>query len=299
MQQQESLTPRALDAADLPAVRRILSTSDFVHYRFEPEELQRLLETCPAVGCFSGPTSRLGRGMHKTLRAFLLTNWIAPPNAWIGGFGVNWNQGDHFARFLDPLLREVEPLLSARGVRMLYYSGGDLNSDWLRQSLEARAFQLVSLLRSYDKTDFTVPAAGNRQVVVRPFILQDLPALLGIEQLAFPLVWRHDAASFSGIARTYPYFVVAELGGQVVGYQFNTLDVVTGYLVRIAVHPRVEGQGVGTRLMAEAVHYFERRHVLRIALNTEEDNVRAHALYEWFGFERVAPRGFVLGRALA
>jgi hypothetical protein len=34
-------------------------------------------------------------------------------------------------------------------------------------------------------------------------------------------------------------------------------------------------------------------------LNTQEDNVRAHRLYEWFGFERVEPSGFVLGRRIA
>jgi hypothetical protein len=34
-------------------------------------------------------------------------------------------------------------------------------------------------------------------------------------------------------------------------------------------------------------------------LNTEEENYRAHALYEWFGFQLIEPRGFVLGRQIA
>ena len=68
-----------------------------------------------------------------------------------------------------------------------------------------------------------------------------------------------------------------------------------GYLVRIATHPRTWGQGVGSRLMAEAVHYFEREGAWKIVLNTEEANTRAHQLYEWFGFYLIRPRGFALG----
>ena len=30
-------------------------------------------------------------------------------------------------------------------------------------------------------------------------------------------------------------------------------------------------------------------------LNTEETNIRAHQLYEWFGFYRIPQSGFALG----
>ncbi|MFL5664413.1 MAG: GNAT family N-acetyltransferase, partial [Ktedonobacteraceae bacterium] len=70
------------------------------------------------------------------------------------------------------------------------------------------------------------------------------------------------------------------------------------YLVRIAVHPTVGGQGIGARLMAEAIHFFERERVLRIMLNSQEDNTYAHRLYEWFGFVRIPQVGFVLRKLL-
>jgi ribosomal protein S18 acetylase RimI-like enzyme len=72
-----------------------------------------------------------------------------------------------------------------------------------------------------------------------------------------------------------------------------------GFLVRIAVHPRAQGEGIGARLMADAVHYFRQHRVWKIVLNTEETNTRAHQLYEWFGFQLVEPRGFVLGLDIA
>ena len=79
-----------------------------------------------------------------------------------------------------------------------------------------------------------------------------------------------------------------------VGYQFNALDSEFGYLVRIAVHPSASGQGIGVRLMSEAIEFFKQAKVLRIMLNTQDDNAHAHRLYEWFGFVRIEQFGFVL-----
>jgi len=50
--------------------------------------------------------------------------------------------------------------------------------------------------------------------------------------------------------------------------------------------------------MAEAIHFFEEAQVLRILLNTQDDNTHAHRLYEWFGFIRTRQVGFVLRKLL-
>jgi ribosomal protein S18 acetylase RimI-like enzyme len=299
MVKREALAPRELRRADVDGVLRILESSEYVHYRFDVEELPQLLASCPAAGAFSVPAGPLGRVTGGTLQAFLLVNWLVPPSAWIGGFGVTWSEGQRFEEYLDLLLPHVERRVRARGARHLYYSGGDLENDWLREPFERHGFALVSLLRSYDKFDFSIPLPGNPHVLVRPFTTRDIVGILAVEQGAFEQLWRHDAASFLDVARHYPYFVVAEDETGIVGYQFNTLESGTGYLVRIAVHPRAFGRGIGTRLMAEAVRYFAANAVRKMALNTEEQNTRAHALYERFGFVRVAPRGFVLGREIS
>lgn len=298
MLKREALTLRELDGRDISGVRRILETSEYIHYRFSPEELPTLLGRLPGVGAFSVPTGRLARVTEPSPQAFLLVNWLVPPSAWIGGFGVTWSEGSRFAEYLDLLLPPLEERTRALGARMLYYSGSDLDVDWLSPTLEVRGFHLVSLLRSYDKDDFTIPDEGNTRVRVRPFAPSDVSGILEIERYGFDQLWRHDAANFLEIAETYPYFVVAEDDSGIAGYQFNAVDSTTGYLVRIAVHPRVEGQGVGARLMAEAVRYFQAHKVWKIVLNTEEQNTRAHRLYERFGFHLVSPRGFVLGREI-
>jgi [ribosomal protein S18]-alanine N-acetyltransferase len=284
----KSVQVRPLTSDDLPLVLRLLNTSEYIYQRFTLEELPMLLKYYPTVGMFSG----------DSLRGFLLSQTVNAPTAWIGGFGVSWTESRLYISILETLLEQLATHLIKRGVRYLYYSGNDMQNDWLRDVLLVRGFALHRLLYAYDKYDYSVPAKGNPDVKLRPVEKRDIPALLAIEEACFEDFWRYDALSFEEIAETHPYFVVAELNGKVVGYQFNALEDEHGYLVRIAVHPSVNGQGIGIRLMSEAIAFFKQEHVLRIMLNTQDDNVRAHRLYEWFGFVRIQQVGFVLRKAL-
>ncbi len=279
---------RLLTSNDLPLVLRLLNTSEYIYQRFTLEELPMLLRHYPAVGMFNG----------DSMRGFLLSQTVNPPSAWLGGFGVSWTESHEYISFLEMLLEQLSKHVIKRGVRYLYYSGNDMQNDWLRDVLLVRSFALHRLLYAYDKYDYNVPSTGNPDVKLRPVERGDIPALLAIEEACFEDFWRYDAHSFEDIAATHPYFVVAELNGKIVGYQFNALEDEFGYLVRIAVHPSVNGQGIGVRLMSEAITFFQQAHVLRIMLNTQDDNVRAHRLYEWFGFVRINQKGFVLRKAL-
>lgn len=285
---------RLLTSDDALLIEKLLRSSEYVYQRFTVEELPLTLKRYPAVGIF-----------HNTsLRSFLLSQVVNPPAAWIGGFGVSWAESKAYIALLDTLLEELVAGLLTRGVRYLHYSGTDIEHDWLRSLLLTRGFQPYRYLYSYDKFDYTIPTEGNQQVIVRPVSFaggegrDDMVDLLAIETACFDDLWRYDATAFRDIAATHPYFVVAELDGKVVGYQFNTTDGDYGYLIRIAVHPSVEGQRIGARLMAEAIRFFSQERVSRIMLNTQDNNIHAHHLYEWFGFIRIQQKGFVLRKPL-
>ncbi len=289
---------RLLDNNDVHAIERLLRTSEYIYQRFTLNELPLLLTRYPAVGMF-----------HKTsLYGFLISQTVNPPSAWVGGFGVSWTESKRYMTILAELLEHLTLHLARQGVRYLHYSGNDSERDWLRGLLLTHGFVLYRRLYAYDKFDFTIPTEGNQRVHIRPVRLKsgttpqdepdDIPALLAIEQACFEDLWRYDRVAFIDIAATHPYFVVAELDGQVVGYQFNACDEDFGYLVRIAVHPGASQRGIGARLMAEAIRYFQHQRVSRIMLNTQEDNYRAHRLYEWFGFIRLQHMGFVLRKSL-
>lgn len=286
---------RVLTKDDISAIERLLRTSEYLYQRFTFAELPLLLKHYPAVGAFHGPT----------LHGFLLSQSVHPPTAWIAGFGVSWTESRSYIDILLTLLDFLSQQLMMRGIQHLHYSGNDVAHDWLRAILLAHGFLPYCQLYSYDKLDYSIPTQGNQQVTVRPVNLKarwgrdsDMAALLAIEQACFENLWRYNATAFTDIVSTHPYFVVVELHGNVVGYQFNALDADYGYLVRIAVHPSVEGQRIGARLMAEAIRFFQQARVSRIMLNTQENNLHARRLYEWFGFIRIEQMGFVLRKQL-
>ncbi|WP_126594520.1 GNAT family N-acetyltransferase [Dictyobacter aurantiacus] len=280
---------RLLGEEDIPAIERLLRTSEYVYQRFTLSELPLLLKRYPAVGLWN----------DSTLYGFLLSQIISSSLAWFSGFGVSWTESKEYVSVLSRLLDQLYEPLRSQGVQYFHYSGNDSDNDWLRSLLLGQGFIPYRNLYSYDKFDYKIPTTGNQAVAIRNVDLaSDMPALLRIEEACFEDLWRYDPFSFQDIASTHPYFVVAELNGEVVGYQFNALDDDYGYLVRIAVHPSVAGQMIGARLMAEAIYFFERARVSRIMLNTQEDNYHAHRLYEWFGFIRLQQKGFVLRKRL-
>jgi ribosomal protein S18 acetylase RimI-like enzyme len=283
---------RLLNSSDAPAIERLLRTSEYIYQRFTLSELPLLLQHYPAVGIFH----------DTTMYGFLLSQNNHVPNAWIGGFGVSWTESENYITILSTLLELLSLHLMMRGVYYLHYSGNDTENDWLQPLLLKDGFIPYRRLYAYDKFDYYIPSEGNQQVKIRPVQLttesSDIAALLAIEELCFEDLWRYDSTTFSDIAATHPYFIIAELNRQVVGYQFNAVDDESGYLVRIGVHPSVNRQRIGTRLMAEAIRFFQRQHVTRIMLNTQEDNDHAHRLYEWFDFIRLEQMGFVLRKTL-
>lgn len=280
---------RSLSKDDAYAIERLLRTSEYIYQRFTLTELPLMLRRFPAVGILN----------DTSLYGFLLSQIINSPYAWISGFGVSWTESKQYAHILSLLLDHLYTNLLAHGVRYLHYSGNNTNNDWLRSVLLTRGFTPYRSLYAYDKFDYAIPTQGNQQVTIRPVkIIDDMAALLKIEEACFEDLWRNDSNAFLDIAQTHPYFVVAELDGKVIGYQFNALDDEFGYLVRIAVHPSAGGRGIGARLMAEAIHFFQQTHATRIMLNTQEDNYHAHSLYEWFGFIRLQHKGFVLRKSL-
>ncbi len=279
---------RLLSPGDLPAITHLLRTSEFAYQRFTLDELRHILRMYPSVGLFRG----------SAMHSFLLSQTLNPPSAWIAGFGLKWSESRSYLRFWDLQMEVLAEHLVRRGIEFLHYSGNDQENDWLRGPLLERGFTPFRLLYAYDKYDYSIPSEGNQEVALRRAELRDIPTLLALEELCFEQLWRYDPPSFLDIMRTHPYFVVAELDGQVVGYQFNALDGEYGYLVRIAVHPAYSGRGIGARLMAEATRFFESVHATRIMLNTQQENTHAHRLYEWFGFVRIQQIGFILRREL-
>lgn len=116
---------------------------------------------------------------------------------------------------------------------------------------------------------------------------RDIPAVLGVDGRSFDAFWRFDREGLDDARTATPHsrFRVAIVDGAVVGYHVTGRSGPLGYLQRLAVDPDHEGHGIGTALVADALHWCRRHRCRSVLVNTQEINERAYHLYLRLGFE--------------
>jgi ribosomal-protein-alanine N-acetyltransferase len=278
------VTVRQAAIADEKSVVGLIEEASWAYLRFKLESLKDFLGTTPfLLACARGQ-----------LLGFMFWDLRRPPLARLRGAGLadGWPVSHYLQTVLPPSLE----LLRAQGATALIYVGSE---GWLANPLQDHGFIVDNTIVAYSKSDWSVPSRGNQQVLVRPAQSRDFPALVALDQAAFDPLWQNTGEVFRDVLADCPYFVVAELDGVVVGYQFSNLVEGRGYLARVAVHPDCQGQGIGVRLMAEAIGFFKREGARVITLNTQQDNQASQRLYRQFGFRLVGEEALVLRRDLA
>jgi ribosomal-protein-alanine N-acetyltransferase len=131
-------------------------------------------------------------------------------------------------------------------------------------------------------------AAG---VVFRDMTLEDVPAVDALEQRLFlsdawPL---HMFLSELSQPETRRY-LVAESGGDIVGYAGLMCIEPVADVQTIAVVPEFEGRGIGSALLTRLIEEARLRGAADVLLEVRADNPRAQQLYVRFGFEQIHVR---------
>ncbi len=157
-------------------------------------------------------------------------------------------------------------------------------------TFRAAGFEVTEHLHllSHDLRDIPVVDGGDDGL--RRSGRQDRPSVLALDQLAFDPFWRLDGTGLDEAIAATPHtrFRVATTGGgdTVLGYAITGRAGRRGYLQRLAVHPDMQRQGLGTVLVADALRWLRRWRVERAMVNTQLANEGALALYERVGFRR-------------
>lgn len=128
----------------------------------------------------------------------------------------------------------------------------------------------------------------------------DRPAILAVDERAFPPFWRLDEAGFEQAVLATPAARtrVIEVNGEIVAYAVTGRADRRGYLQRVAVDPDRHGRGLGRALVLDALRWLRRHRARDAVVNTQLDNEVALGLYRSCGF-REQPSGLcVMGRAL-
>lgn len=169
-------------------------------------------------------------------------------------------------------------------------------APWLVPTLQRAGFNLVDRIVYLERPTAPTPPPQKPQAVLRPICGGDLAALLTLDSAAFDPLWRFDRGHFMELLVTTGHSTIAEKAERPVGYAVSDVVGETGFILRLAVHPDFQGQGVGSQLLADSLDYCRAAGAATVRLNTQESNVASHHLYQRFDFQRAGRRVPVLVR---
>lgn len=126
-------------------------------------------------------------------------------------------------------------------------------------------------------------------VDIRPMTADDIPRVIELENTLFSDPWP-EAVFHEELTSNYSYPFVAQIDDHVVGYAMLWIGVDEGHLSNIAVAPEYQRKSVAKKLLSFILRLALNEGLGQILLEVRPTNAPAIALYEKFGFEKLAIR---------
>jgi len=129
-----------------------------------------------------------------------------------------------------------------------------------------------------------VPDPDDLEVRISPMRRRHLRSVLRIEAQVYPRPWTFGLFLSEIGQRATRLYVVARVGGEVVGYAglFKALD--DGHITTVAVDPAWHRYGIATRMLLALARGAIARDCVNLTLEVRMSNSGAQALYQRFGF---------------
>jgi ribosomal protein S18 acetylase RimI-like enzyme len=157
---------------------------------------------------------------------------------------------------------------------------------WFRKLLQESEFSPAHRVVVLTWSGGSPPAGKSIPGVIRPMNFDDLHDVEKVDATAFGEVWQNSHTCLEVAYSQATLATVAEIAGEVVGYQISTATAIGGHLARLAVKPDFQGQGIGYTLLRDMLLQFKRRGALDVSVNTQHDNLISLSLYHKAGFKR-------------
>ena len=125
---------------------------------------------------------------------------------------------------------------------------------------------------------------------IRRMTLDDIPAVIELDQLSFSLPWPERSFRFELTENPASRCWVIELEGKIVGMLVAWLLVDEAHIATIATHPDHRRQGIGRKLLSHALRYMSKEGAVTSLLEVRESNTSAREMYRGFGYEDVGRR---------
>jgi ribosomal-protein-alanine N-acetyltransferase len=149
-----------------------------------------------------------------------------------------------------------------------------------------RTHDVVVLSHWFESPLPAVPAAAR----IRLASVNDYAAIVEVDTAAFAPPWQLSAEMIRLALAQAEWLSVAEVNGQIAGYQLTTPSRSGAHLARLAVRPERQGRGLGAALVRDLVEQCRRRGRREITVNTQSDNRASLAVYQRLGFRLTGAR---------
>ncbi|UWG98253.1 ribosomal protein S18-alanine N-acetyltransferase [Dehalobacter sp. DCM] len=139
-------------------------------------------------------------------------------------------------------------------------------------------------------SDNTAGDTGQWNPVIRSMTLNDIPAIIAIEEASFSTPW--TTASFTSELQnnTLAHYFCLELDDAVIGYMGLWVVMGEAHITNIAIWPGCRGMGWGEYLMRQVIQHMLGKGILRFTLEVRVSNQTARNLYEKLGFRAAGRR---------
>ncbi|GAB4460964.1 MAG: hypothetical protein Kow0070_17850 [Anaerolineales bacterium] len=161
--------------------------------------------------------------------------------------------------------------------------------SWFQKVLEWHGFESRQSIVMLEWTGFaSQPWAGGEAagVRIRRMTEADLPAVTAVDEAAFGLLWHNSQETLRRALEQSLFAMTAETDEGIIGYQITTGAGTRAHLARLAVHPAMQGRGVGRALLATLFRRLVENGFLKLTVNTQSDNRTSLTLYQRMGFRR-------------
>lgn len=122
--------------------------------------------------------------------------------------------------------------------------------------------------------------------------MKDLDEVMEIERRCFTVPWSRYAFTCELKDNEFSHYIVAKVGGKIVGYGGMWLVLNEAHVTNVGVLPEYRGEGIGELIMRSLIAIARNRGAEKMTLEVRKSNYVAQNLYSKLGFE---PRGIRRG----
>jgi ribosomal protein S18 acetylase RimI-like enzyme len=291
--QEKPLKARLAAAPDRPALADLLARTRRRHGPLALEDQIALLNSGVSslavagdeVVGFLGLQMRAPADVAPTLNETLALSVSAAKaqehwaDVMMAAVAPGWGAGRTLVALLDAAL----PALRPRGITALVCL---TDNDWLADALLQARFAETDRVVMYTRQHRGLLPAVRPVALLRRAGPAEADTVLELNAAVFPPLWRYDPAVTLSWLLTADHAILAERAGRPVGFALT--NRATGnecaQLIRLAVHPVAQSQGIGRQLVVDALTYAWQHGAPGLTLNTQASNTPSRRLYESLGF---------------